>query len=84
MCKINSCFSQDDDLIRRCAVASYWRTTMWETASYGQITVKLFIEEGQYTVYGDCDLRNFETDESKPTHPGVTGVKTAFNVSLFH
>ena len=49
-------------------------------AIYGQITVKLLLEER----YGDYDLRKFEINESKSSHPGVIGVKTAFNVSLFH
>lgn len=48
--------------------------------AYGQVTVKLLLEEK----YGDYDLRKFEINEDKSSHPGVSGVKTAFTVTQFH
>ena len=58
----------------------YWPTTEGVTKSYGQITVKLLLEEK----YGDCDMRKFEVNEDKASHRGVVGVKTAFTVTQFH
>ena len=55
----------------------YWPTTQGETKSYGQITVKLLLEE----IYGDYNLRKFEINEDKA---GVFGVKTSFVVTQFH
>ena len=57
----------------------YWPTTEGVTKTYGQITVKLLSEEK----YGDYDLRRFEINEDKASHPGVVGVKTAFTVTQF-
>ena len=34
--------------------------------------------------YGYCDLRKFEINEDKTSHPGVEGVKTDFTVTQFH
>ena len=57
----------------------YWPTTEGVAKSYGQITVKLLLEEK----YGDYNLRKFEINEDKASHPGVVGVKTAFTVTQF-
>ena len=57
----------------------YWPTTEEETISYGQIMVTLLSEEN----YGDYNLRQFEINEKRASHPGMIGVRTAFTVTQF-
>ena len=55
----------------------YWPMVKGETKNYGQITVKLLLEE----IHVDYNLRKFEINEDKA---GVFGVKTFFTVTQFH